>query len=110
MERPFQLISHINDKKDFWKLVVKVKDKWTVVKDGKEHLELVTVGGAFSELIYRIRILPEFNRHHSHHSTGITLFHFCRNPKQQPHRRCFSSERKRFHTQRVKRREKLKEK
>ena len=43
MERPFQRISDINDKKDFWKLAVKVKDKWTVVKDGKEHLELVIV-------------------------------------------------------------------
>ncbi|KEH25883.1 hypothetical protein MTR_6g037150 [Medicago truncatula] len=78
--------------------------------DGKEHLELVTVGGAFSELIYRIRILPEFNPHDSHHSTGITLFHSRRNPKQQPHRRRFSSERKRFHTHRDKRREKLTEK
>lgn len=43
MERPVQLISDVNDKKDFWKLTVKVKDKWTVVKDGKEHLELVIV-------------------------------------------------------------------
>jgi len=43
MERPVQFVSDINDKKDFWKLVVKVKDKWTVVKDGKEHLEMVIV-------------------------------------------------------------------
>jgi len=41
MERPVQFVSDINDKKDFWKLVV--KDKWTVVKDGKEHLEMVIV-------------------------------------------------------------------
>lgn len=43
MERPFEFIGDITDKKDFWKLPVKVKDKWTVVKDGKEHLELVIV-------------------------------------------------------------------
>jgi hypothetical protein len=43
MERPFEFIGDITDKKDFWKLAVKVKDKWTVVKDGKEHLELVIV-------------------------------------------------------------------
>ncbi|RHN52489.1 putative nucleic acid-binding protein [Medicago truncatula] len=43
MERPVQLISDVNDKKDLWKLAVKVKNKWTVVKDGKEHLELVIV-------------------------------------------------------------------
>jgi hypothetical protein len=42
-ERPVQLISDVHDKKDFWKLAVKVKDKWTVVKDGKEHLELLIV-------------------------------------------------------------------
>jgi hypothetical protein len=42
-ERPRSLISDITDKKDFWKLAVKVKDKWTVIKDGKEHLELVIV-------------------------------------------------------------------
>lgn len=41
--RPVQFIRDINDKKDFWKLAVKVTDKWTVVKDGKEHLELVIV-------------------------------------------------------------------
>ena len=43
MERPFEFIGDITDKKDFWKLAVKVKYKWTVVKDGKEHLELVIV-------------------------------------------------------------------
>lgn len=42
-ERPVQFVSAVNDKSDFWKLVVKVKDKWTVVKDGREHLEIVIV-------------------------------------------------------------------
>lgn len=41
MERPFEYVADINDKKDLWKLAVKVKDKWTMVKDGREHLELV---------------------------------------------------------------------
>lgn len=43
MERPVQFVSDVNDKKDFWKLVVKVKDKWTAVKAWKEHLEMVIV-------------------------------------------------------------------
>jgi hypothetical protein len=43
MERPIQYIGDINQKKDFWKLAVRVKDKWVVVKDGKEHLEMVIV-------------------------------------------------------------------
>jgi len=43
MERPFEFIGDITNKKDFWKLVVRVKDKWTVVKDGKEYLEMVIV-------------------------------------------------------------------
>lgn len=42
-ERPLEFIADINDKKDFWKLAVRVKDKWTAVKDGKEHLEMVIV-------------------------------------------------------------------
>jgi len=43
MERPLKFVVDITDKKDFWKLVVRVRDKWSVVKDGKEHLELVIV-------------------------------------------------------------------
>lgn len=43
MEIPFEFIGDITDKKNFWKLVVRVKDKWIVVKDGKEQLELVIV-------------------------------------------------------------------
>ena len=43
MERPFEYISAITNKKNFWKLAVRVKDKWTVVKDGKEHLEMIIV-------------------------------------------------------------------
>jgi hypothetical protein len=41
--RPVEFIAAITNKKDFWKLAVRVKDKWTVVKDGKEHLELIIV-------------------------------------------------------------------
>ncbi|RHN78616.1 putative non-specific serine/threonine protein kinase [Medicago truncatula] len=41
--RPFVFIKDINVKKDFWKMAVKVRDKWTVVKDGREHSEMVIV-------------------------------------------------------------------
>jgi len=40
MERPFEFIAY---KKYFWALAVRVKDKWTAVKDGKEHLEMIIV-------------------------------------------------------------------
>ena len=43
MERPFKFIGDITYKKDLWKLAVRVKNKWTVVKDGKEHVEMVIV-------------------------------------------------------------------
>ncbi|RHN74002.1 putative nucleic acid-binding protein [Medicago truncatula] len=43
LERPFETIAAVTNKKDFWKLAVRVKDKWTVVKDGKEHLEMIIV-------------------------------------------------------------------
>jgi len=43
MERPLEFIADITDKKDLWKLVVKIKDKRVVVKDGKEHLEMIIV-------------------------------------------------------------------
>jgi hypothetical protein len=41
--RPFVFLKDINEKKDFWKIAVRVRDKWTVVKDGREHLEMVIV-------------------------------------------------------------------
>lgn len=43
MARPFSFIADLNDKKDFCKLAVKVLDRWTVVKDGKEHSKMVIV-------------------------------------------------------------------
>jgi hypothetical protein len=43
MERPFDFIADITDKKDMWKLAVRVKEKWTVVKDVKEHVEMIIV-------------------------------------------------------------------
>jgi len=42
------MVADINDKKDFWKLVVKVVDKWIVVKDGKEHSEMIIVDAKVS--------------------------------------------------------------
>lgn len=43
MERPLEFIGDITDNKDLWKLAVKIKEKWSVVKDGKEHLEMFIV-------------------------------------------------------------------
>ena len=52
MERPFENIDVITDKKDFWKLAVRVKDKWTVVKDGKEHLEMIIVDAKVIHVLF----------------------------------------------------------
>jgi hypothetical protein len=43
MARNFEFIKDINDRKDLWKIAVKVRDKWTSMKEGKEFLELVVV-------------------------------------------------------------------
>ncbi|WJX56134.1 hypothetical protein P8452_41823 [Trifolium repens] len=43
MARNFEFIKDINDRKDLWKIAVKVMDKWTSQKEGKEYLELVVV-------------------------------------------------------------------
>jgi predicted membrane-bound spermidine synthase len=45
MLRPAAFLRDINQKKDFWKVTVKVRDNWTVVKDGREHIEMVIVDG-----------------------------------------------------------------
>jgi len=52
MERPFETIAAITNKKDFWKLALRVKDKWTVVKDGKEHLEIIIVDAKVIHVIF----------------------------------------------------------
>jgi hypothetical protein len=50
MERPLEFVGgDITDKKDFWKLAIRVQDKWTMVKDGNEHLELLIVD---SKVVY----------------------------------------------------------
>jgi hypothetical protein len=41
MVRNIEFIKDITDHKDLWKVVVKVKDKWTAMKDGKEYFEMV---------------------------------------------------------------------
>lgn len=43
LERPVEFIADVTEKKDLWKLAVRVKDKLSVVKDGKEHLEMIIV-------------------------------------------------------------------
>jgi hypothetical protein len=39
MARNFEFIKDITDRKDLFKIAVKVKDKWNVIKEGKEHLK-----------------------------------------------------------------------
>jgi hypothetical protein len=51
-ERPVQFIDAITDQKDMWKLSVRVKDKWTVVKDGKEHLEMLIVDAKVTDITF----------------------------------------------------------
>ncbi|MCI00607.1 replication protein A1-like protein, partial [Trifolium medium] len=43
MARNIEFIKDINDRKDLWKVAVKVKDKWSCIKDGKEFYEMVVV-------------------------------------------------------------------
>ncbi|PNX68349.1 replication A1-like protein, partial [Trifolium pratense] len=43
MARKFESVKDINDAKDLWKISVKVKEKWTNMKDGKESIELLVV-------------------------------------------------------------------
>lgn len=52
LERPFETIAAVTNKKDFWKLAVRVKDKWTVVKDGKEHLEMIIVDAKVIHVLF----------------------------------------------------------
>jgi hypothetical protein len=48
MARNFEFIKDINDRKDLWKIVVNVRDKWTSQKEGKEYLELIVVDSKVS--------------------------------------------------------------
>jgi hypothetical protein len=48
MARVFDFIKDITDRKDLFKIAVKVKDKWNVVKEGKEHFEMVVVDSKVS--------------------------------------------------------------
>ncbi|XP_045788610.1 uncharacterized protein LOC123883762 [Trifolium pratense] len=43
MLRAATMLKDINNTKELWKIAVKVKDIWQVVKDGKESFELVVV-------------------------------------------------------------------
>ncbi|GAU36667.1 hypothetical protein TSUD_15800 [Trifolium subterraneum] len=43
MERPIKLLTEIHNKRELWKIAIKVKDKWTIFKDGKQSFELVVV-------------------------------------------------------------------
>lgn len=41
MVRPFEIICNIIDKKELWKIDVKVHHKWNVVSNNKEYVTLI---------------------------------------------------------------------
>ncbi|GAU40127.1 hypothetical protein TSUD_389770 [Trifolium subterraneum] len=43
MARVFEFIKDITDRKDLWKIAVKVKDKWNATKEGKDFFQIVVV-------------------------------------------------------------------
>jgi hypothetical protein len=49
MARNFEFIKDITDRKDLCKISVKVKDKWNVLKERKEHFEMVVVDSKVSD-------------------------------------------------------------
>ncbi|KAK2414512.1 hypothetical protein QL285_037096 [Trifolium repens] len=59
MARNFEFIKDITDRKDLCKIAVKVKDKWNVLKEGKEHFEMVVVESKGDDIF--IVVPNEFN-------------------------------------------------
>ncbi|WJX58758.1 hypothetical protein P8452_44177 [Trifolium repens] len=51
MARNFEFIKDITDRKDIWKVAVKVKDKWSAMKDGKEYFEMVVCDAKLSVVV-----------------------------------------------------------
>jgi hypothetical protein len=49
MARNFEFIKDITDRKDLFKIAVMVKDKWNILKEGKEHFEMVVVDSNVSD-------------------------------------------------------------
>ncbi|XP_050920163.1 uncharacterized protein LOC127137785 [Lathyrus oleraceus] len=43
MVRPFDMINNINDRKELWKIGVKVHHKWKVSSTSKEHFEMAVI-------------------------------------------------------------------
>ncbi|KAI5396273.1 hypothetical protein KIW84_062467 [Lathyrus oleraceus] len=43
MARSFEKIAKINERKELWKIIMKVHHKWNVLSNNKEHLELIFV-------------------------------------------------------------------
>ncbi|XP_058731680.1 uncharacterized protein LOC131623307 isoform X2 [Vicia villosa] len=43
MARPLERIADINDKKELWKVAVRVHHKWMVVSNNKEHFEMIFI-------------------------------------------------------------------
>ncbi|PNX99095.1 replication factor-A carboxy-terminal domain protein [Trifolium pratense] len=51
MARAFEFVKDITNRKDLWKVVVKVKDKWSGTKDGKEYFEIVVVDSKGDDIL-----------------------------------------------------------
>lgn len=43
MARPFENICDISNKKELWKIDIKVHHKWNVVYNNKEHVKLIFI-------------------------------------------------------------------
>ncbi|PNX88234.1 replication factor-A carboxy-terminal domain protein, partial [Trifolium pratense] len=43
MERQPSLLKDVHNGKELWKIAIKVKDKWNIVRDGKQSFEIVVV-------------------------------------------------------------------
>jgi hypothetical protein len=41
MVSKFEFIKDITNRKDMWKVTLKVNDKWTTMKNGKEYFKMV---------------------------------------------------------------------
>jgi hypothetical protein len=47
-----EFIKDIVDRKNLWKIAVKVKDKWTAMKEWKEYFKMVVVDSKVTLFLY----------------------------------------------------------
>ncbi|WJX46032.1 hypothetical protein P8452_32867 [Trifolium repens] len=51
MDRPVTLLKEIHNRKELWKIAVKIKDKWNVFKDGKQSFEILVVDAKGDDIL-----------------------------------------------------------